>query len=640
LPAGTDERRRQLGDLSNLSDLSDLPGLAAIFAATLWAGLHRMGVSPAVWQDTLIEDGFIDRCLHEDRCTIAGVGATVGIVHSAGYLHWRELLAWAGFGQSGTHVALLLVTAVGVTLVALTARRLDGPVAGGLAALLMTLFVGVSTQLNSITDLAPVPFLGALFLAVAVAATEAPSFRMTALLAVVGAITADTYATGLTLAVSAVWVAWMLPEWRWDHIAVAVATFVAATFVIAPGSWIADFEIVFSGGAGNAHPDFGHPLWSIRAVRFTLAAVLVWGVAAVWRRQLRAKLDVPVAIIVPIMVPMLLGTLARRLDPQEKYCSQALGAAAVCIAVGGTALVRGALAHPLFRRLPPFVSSARRWVPQAAPYVAALAIARSGMTYDAPLFTPPPTYADVAAMQHILGVEHGWTRVRATQNLRMLDDIAMAQTVGFRGPWPESGPEDPLERAYFFKKPTRLVPRPFPAGATIIETAGPIETVLAFTCSWIDWRSFRVCVKPPDGEEVCDDSSLPDDYSTPGVIRTPGMPRVDPWQIARQTMTVHLPLRPRPECPEEWVYMPRVPPTCVGHIVGVDAGDARPDVSGRLIKLRLGSLADGPAPKELMVAWELGTLECWNSYRGLPPFFIEGSPATVSFLRATLEARR
>src|SRR5207237_720520 len=80
-----------------------------------------------------------------NRCTGLGVGATAGIFHSAGYLHGRVLLQWLGCDADGTYVVLLAINALGVALVALAARRLEGRAAAALAALLMIASLGVAT---------------------------------------------------------------------------------------------------------------------------------------------------------------------------------------------------------------------------------------------------------------------------------------------------------------------------------------------------------------------------------------------------------------------------------------------------------------------------------------------------------------
>jgi hypothetical protein len=113
------------------------------------------------------------------------------------------------------------------------------------------------------------------------------------------------------------------------------------------------------------------------------------------------------------------------------------------------------------------------------------------------------------------------------------------------------------------------------------------------------------------------------------------MPRIDLFVHSPRTMTMHLPLHPRPECPEQAVYMPRVPMACVGRIVRVEGGAARIDAKNRKAYLRLDEQA--PPPSEIVLAWDLGGPSCDSQYRGLPPFFLEGEPAAVTFLQSCVE---
>lgn len=614
--------------------------LAALFGVALWTSGHRLGWSPDVWQDTTIEDDFIRRCLEKDLCTMEGVGATVGISHSAGYLHWRELLAAMGCDNDATHLALLAGTALGVTLVAFAALVCCGRVAAALAAVLMAMHVGFSTQLDVVTDVAPLPMLGAIFLIIALAAIKADHLGVTALMGLVGAVAANAYATGLLFGVSAAWIALTSPERRETHLGVAVASFGAATFAIAPGTWLAALDAVMNRNVGNGNPVVGHSVFAIPEVLLAIVVVGVWAAAARSRSPLRTTLDVPVAIITPLLLALVVGSASGRLDPQPKYCSQMLAAIAFALAVGAVAAARRAFQTKLS-----LLSTARRKaLTFLAPALALVVVERSGMAEGLKNFSSgnQVTYADIAAVKRLLGHDRSWTRARAAHNLKNTHNLALPTLVQGEDGWAATGREDGLQRAYLVKTPLVLLPSPLPEGVVRVRDALGYATLVAVTCSWIDWRDFRACVRHPGVEgEVCTHTGLPDGLSIMGNTVVPGLPDANASHLARQTLTVHFPLHPRPECPATSVVMVYVPPMCRGQITGVEGVDgidaiegiaAEVDRGGQWAHLRI----DGAHPAgaaELSIVWELGTEGCWNEYRGTVPYVLEGAPSSVEMLK-------
>lgn len=629
--------------------IPDIPWLVALFTAALWTICRTMGTSPAVWEDTLIENLHLDDCLVHNRCTAVGVGATVGIFHSAGYLHFRSLLGWIGLDADGTYLTFLAMNALGVALVALAARRLGGRLAGALAALVMVASIGVPTQLNVITDLAPVPFLGAVFLLLALATTVRPSLGLTAVLGAVSGVMVNVYATGFLCGVSGVWIALLMPRRRWAHAAVSAASFSVTAFALSPLTWIVDARILLhQHTVGNGQTIDRHLLSHIPMARWTALAALAWGMsvvaAALGRPSLRRRLDVPAAIFLPLFAALVLGTSTGRLDPQDKYFAHVIGAVAVTGAVFFVEPVQAAWRwvvrrHPRLATGAP-VLVALGWL---APFVAALVITAGDVSRAAQfgfIRFPTFTFRDLKSVAHVLGHERGWSWSRAAVNLRTQDEAVRRAAFRWATGWPETGAENNLERAYLLKVPTSMLPRPMPASVVTVTATRSDTTLLAFTCSWIDWRSFRVCVKTADrAEETCTRSGLPVarnghmDYT----VGVPGMPIMDPSHPARQTMTLHLPLTMTRECPETWIQMPRMPLLCPGRIMHVEGGAAEIEDNGRAVRLRSNDPSGEDAPREVAITWELGGPECWNQYRGYPPFFVEGDPRSVAFLTRILE---
>lgn len=606
----------------------ELPWVAILAAAVLFSAYRALGTSPTVWGDTLIENSFVDHCLHDDTCTIAGVGATLGIVHSAGYLHWRTLLTWVGLNPDAVYVLLVAMGACGVLLSALAARKLDSRAAAGLAALLMVAVNGVPTQLNVISDVAPVPFLGAVFLITALAVLERPGFAMTAFFGVVGGVLSNVYATCLLCGPSAVWIVLLLPRRRWAHAALLTVVFAVTTFLLAPETWITDAQLLLThavgGNVGSAEQPF---VFSIPLIQFTTLAVVLWGITALVDRPLRRRLDALAAIILPLLIPLVAASLKGSLNPQNKYCSHVLAAAAAMIGVVLTAAVRGIwsrLSQLVKQPLPGLLWWER--LDRVAPFVAAAALLLGVVSWR--VQTGDFTWHDLAQAERVLGSSQGWSRTRAARNLKASDDVVRQATLRWVPSWPERGPDDEFQRAYLLKVRPSELPKTIPPNLSVLSTTRSGTSLLELACSWIDWRSFRVCVSDEGAPEKCTESGMPE---------ARGMPRADAFSAPRRTLTLHLPLKPRDECPEEWIYMPRRRFVCPGRVVAATGVAAELSDDGRWARLKRNGGSSSDA--EVVLRWEIGLDGCSIEYRGNPPFFAEGDPASVSLL-ATLLPRQ
>jgi hypothetical protein len=627
-----------------------------------------MGTSPHVWEDTLIENLFVNDCLSQGQCTSIGARATVGIVHSAGYLHWRTLLAWLGVGADGTYLHLLVMNALGVCLAALVARRLGGRLAAALTAPLMVACMGLPMQLNVISDLAPMPFLGAVFLLVAQAAFSQRSMKLTALMGAVAGVMTNVYATGCLCGLSAVWVALLIPQRRWRHAAVALGSFAAATFFLSPATWIMNAQILIIGdAAGTGHPARPLDLQDLPLLRLTAVAFVAWLGAAVVSPALRRRLDVPVAVFLPLLAALSAGKWFGRINPQDKYNAHAIAAVAVTVAVTMAAFARWVwrgLSWPVPRD---WSSLAARATGGVLPFAAAGLIAAGWaapqqrvpnrfsfgdlISVRAFLSSPPDwawateaehlkgrdfpdfDYADLAFVEGVLGHDRGWSPSEAWRNLKCIDDTTRRAAVRWPPGWPAGGMEGRRERAYLLKAPTPLVAGiPQPSNVIVAPHAPHNTTLLALGCSWIDWRSFRVCQTGPDGWEAsCVASGLPDAGGPHSEYEhgIPGMPPGTGRERPQYKLAIHFPLDATPGCPEESVYMPRVPRICPGRIRSVDGATAGIEDDGRRVTLKGGE-------RELVIDWDI---DAFCEYRGSPPFFVEGEPSTVAFVSALLEAQ-
>jgi len=122
-------------------------------------------------------------------------------------------------------------------------------------------------------------------------------------------------------------------------------------------------------------------------------------------------------------------------------------------------------------------------------------------------------------------------------------------------------------------------------------------------------------------------------------VGVPGLPRPGLEFVARQALTLRIPLHPTAECPDVEVVMPHLPLICPGRVVAVDGATSPIEDDGRKVALHYDPSAPDRAPRELAIEWDVGGPECWNEYRGYPPFFFEGEPRIVEPIRRVLTSR-
>lgn len=607
-----------------------------LFCVAFVTLLREHGTSPAIWPDTLVDDSHVLRCVHQDDCTTIGVGATVGIFHTVGYLHFRALQVWLGFDADDTYRMLLAATALGLVLTTLATKRLAGGAAAALSAVLCWQALGVPVQGNVISDVAPLPALGAAFLFVAVAAAQRRDWRLTAALAVFAGVMANVYATGLFCGVSAVLVALLHERRRWRMAAVAAALFVITAFCIGPGTWIVDAQILMSRRVGNAQVGYPRGAFELGTVRLATGALALSALAIWFRRPAFKLLAAPLAVFLPLYLPLVLGPLVSVLEPQEKYAAHAVSAIALGFAVAVAQLVSAArqawAAAPWMRTAERFAERARPWAPLLllVPVLGAWssAIRARGGTLR---------FAELNATVRALA-ERGWDRNRAYRDLRTPDEVVRQSTLHWTtAGWPEQSRASGLEQAFLVRTRAEWMPAHIPPDVVVFSPNVRETAVVAFACSWIDWRAFTACVKDaryPDG--VCNPSGYPVRTSWEDDLVAPGMPMPD---VARdrapQSLTLELPLHPSESCPTQDIFMPEVGEACPGRIVAVEGSDASIDARGK--RVRLERTARGPT--KLVLRWELGGPDCFCQYRGQPPFFVAGPPATTAFVASLLDDR-
>lgn len=617
----------------------DFVWMAVLGVVALAAMLYMHGSSPSVWVDTLVDNDLVHRCLRTGRCTTVGVGSTVGLFHTVGYLDWRAFLDWVGFDQNHTHLTMLTMTSAGTVITALVARRLGGLPAGALAAVLYFASLianrqGAPMQTDVVSDVAPMPFLGCVFLLAAGAAHLRPSYVATVAMALSAVITANCYATGFLCAVSMMWVVALLPANRGRHAALAAIVFLGVALVMAPGTFAVDIAVLTSERQLGSGQVGARRLSSVPIVAYASVAVLGWLVAAVADPPTRRRLDVPFATMFPLYILFVLGAGLGVLEPQDKYFSHVVGGSSVLLALSITALGRKLLST-FEHSVPPGAAAAAA---VASPYGAVLAVGY--LAWLNPHDDRPFDYRDLTAVVQVLVRDHGWHWTTAVRNLHTADDMVRQSTLRWATGWPEvagnfaASPGEPgaaqLQSAYLTKVEIRQLPPILPEGLDVLTTRGDVATVLAVSCSWIDWRAFTVCEAEPDGSaEVCTDTGFGTTYDPQLEFGLPGMPVSDARKDRPvRRMRLRFPLHARPDCPAMAIDLSAFRDSCPGRIASIDGGSHGVAASQKSALLTRDP-ASGAAPRELVLEWMLGGPDCYVQYRGYPPAFLEGNPEMV-----------
>jgi hypothetical protein len=350
-------------------------------------------------------------------------------------------------------------------------------------------------------------------------------------------------------------------------------------------------------------------------------------------------------VLLPLFAPLAIGSWIGTLDPHPKYCAQVLGAVAVTLAVALVAPLR-AVGRIVWRRLTARRPRAASLAPVGAALewltlpVAAGVIAAGMVSEDTALGGNSfVTFHDLATAARVLTHDRGWSLTEAALNLKAPDDFVRRAAYRWTTGWRPTGGEARLERAYLLKLPASLVSQPLPPDVVETTSSARDATLLVFTCSWIDWRTFQVCSRAEGStEEHCTPSGLPavDNAQGDDMAGVAGMPAADGRSTARLALTLHFALHPTLQCPEEWIHMPRLPLLCPGRITGVDGRTAPIEDGGQWARLAFHPGDGQPPPRDLAITWDLGGPECWRQFRGYPPFFVEGDPQGVAFLAPLL----
>lgn len=627
------------------------------FVAAMVLMIRVGGTEPALWLDTVNDQRHVRACVEQDRCPLRGPATSVQSLHvGTSWLGFRGLLHVAGLDLAAAHVVMHVLAAVGFALLALAVSRSAGPLAASVALLLLAwAMLRVDLHLGVLYNARTYVFFGALLTALCLECVRRPRPALLGLSAVVAAIAAEVHPVCglfvLPVAYAAVVEPGASTRRRLALAGGVLGVFGTALFALSPGAWIGNVAALAagigatpaSGGATAASPGVGSSPVEVTA----LAVMALLGVGLAVAPGRRRELGALLVLSAPMLAVYRAARLADLVDPSDKYLAPWLPALAAAAAIGALAL-----ASEAWSRVRARIGDPRPALARAGRVAGTLVtIHAAGLVAFLPAGTsagmpsvggrPAFTFADAGVVAEALrGL--GWDLPRAVGSVKGPDAADLVEALAVVSPWdapPESpggrpGDED-RDAAYVLKAWTERVPDPLPDGCRTLRRSGDAVLLLCLTPIRTRWERFEVCVRPSGEGDVrageCVESGIalepaldPEDVSV-HVAGLPGLSR----HHAR-TVTLRLPLGPARGGPSG-IVMPRSGGLCGGRVAAVDVGE----VSADGLRARIG---DGA--RRLDLEWRLGAPECAGySWRGFPPFFIEGDPATSAAIEALLRGR-
>ncbi len=260
-----------------------------------------------------------------------------------------------------------------------------------------------------------------------------------------------------------------------------------------------------------------------------------------------------------------------------------------------------------------------------------------------------PRYRDIEAVADALA-RVGWSRADAQTRVATPDDLIREALLSWP-PWPGGGAVGaagggPARREQAYVLQWSPVAGEAPEGFRAIASSTSRPLLLGMSPSWIDWGASTACATgsidlgtgPP--AEGCPEIVIARDPWPEAIV--PEYEQLMPALFAGQPLDrimfatgarLKLRLRPDGRGLRDWIYLPLR--GCPGHIVAVEGPSGDVEESGRLLKLEAPDAAD-VRPRQAEIEWSFSGPHC-SPNRWHLPYFIEGDPDTVSFLKRLAE---
>jgi len=589
--------------------------VGALFAAHAWAGSFAL-----LWLDTINDQRDVSRCLADEGCTTLGEATSVdGLHHAVAWLDFRALTTFLGFPVDALLWMGQTLNAVTVVLVAHIACRAGGRVVAAVAAVLATVALSSTMNHSAVYNTLPLPFLGAIFLAVAIEAVARPSFVASALTALLGALLTNVHSGCMLAGVSVVAIALLAPSGRGWRAALSGAAFAVAAFAMGPASWLLNTAYVWGRLVGRHVP---HAPPAAGSVTGALPYAALFGISAYFaileRRRRAAVGQAAAALALPMLGAALAAALTPSVPMNGKYFAYVVAPGAVLLSV------------PLRAAIARFSDDAASAAARFAPFVAAVVLA-SRAAIPASDHTGLLTFHDLAPVPAELA-RRGWSYAHVYRSLKSKDaSVILAAFELLASSYPLGPSGDDPTNVYVLKVASRALPASLPPDWHVVAASGGESVVMAFAPSVLDWSHFEACDRAPRAGGACAPSGLTLDASVKPQCTccVPGMPPPRP----PPALEVNVPIR-RIDPGRSWaVSMPRLWGVCGGSVGGIDVEGAH--ISDDARRATWPGAIDPSRRADVRLRWDVGSPECEHwAYDGFPPFVLEGDADTVSMLEA------
>lgn len=602
------------------------------------------GVSPAINIDTAVEESFVRWCLKRGACPLfGGPAAFAGFWQGGAWIYVRTFFSWIGLTIPATHLALVGLDALGITLVAATGARLGGRVAGLFAAAsALFILMGADSLCTSVHNSRFIFFPGCLCISLCVRAAETARLRFALLAAAVAASAVNTHLSTFTLAFPVVFAGAQCARRNPLRLIAPAAVMGVLAFAYAPGLWlytfthldgtVAELPRQLSGFSGL----IGAEKWGLAAVVALVVTRIGPGIDVARRRPLDVLL---VALVLGLGV-YFAARQVLEIRQTERYVLHLIPA----VALGFTPAI-GAVLTRLRDALVPNPEADARAAPvrlgvRMAPYLAAIMfiLLCSGARRDALALT----YADLRDVKEHLSHGLGWSLGELYRQLKGPGGpglIAAIATSSDLDEYDRPGPRGAHPAAHVVKTRARNLPAAMPPGWKVFQRPGGVALVIAVEPTWIDWARFEVCPSRAEAARCLESGLTLHSAAYLGVTDpVPHLPPFRPGEVTPLVMRFHTSM-PGDGTAQE-LRIPSDPHLCRGEIVAAPGSGTVLDDGGQRAVLRA---APGSAGEEgvVVIEWFIGGPACHGpSYEEHPPWFIEAPPDEARLMAGLLAGRR
>ncbi|MBP7126767.1 hypothetical protein KBD49_10430 [Myxococcota bacterium] len=609
-------------------------GILAAGLSGMVLAVRAGGSDPGLSLDVVGDQVLVRWCL-EGACGTVGIASSLHrIAHGANWIHFRTLWEAIGLGDRSLHLLLHASFGMAVALVAASAWRRRGPLAGWLAgALFAALCLASDLKIAMVYNHRPFPLIGALAAALALLAVERQRLALVVATASVAAIATNIHMATATWGPAMLAVGALASRRRpWIGATVGGIAFLLVGVGTSPGAWWNNLQVL------SASPDIqgsmptssmlgtSLPAW---ACRVALGIALV---RTVWIRARDRNPGETETLLALVAAPLLAldgAGLAGRVSPDDKYLIAAQAATALLLAA-----TAGDLAGWLARTLPLpdlAVAAGRRGGPAivlAGFALLALAPANREARFLGVDGLPMFRQGDLERIAGRLGKDPDFLPAHRVFQVREPNERVIRTHLDFVKDWPDRNGGPPERVWTFLKTPAWSLPDPLPPGLESWHQDWESRLLAVTGRPRLDWERFEAC----EG----DSSGTPDRLSchpSGMAVKPPGDWRGDfvtsplASGVGEVPRELRVPILPGPET--ALASLPLVA-RCTATLSVEGLGEVPAEGAGR--RLVLPAQEEGHPDARLRVRWTVGGPGCRAPETGVPPLVVEGPREAVSVL--------